>query len=81
MYSLQFLLGLTEKRNQVTTVHSKLRKQPKNVFSAQKLQKKRIFERVAQKISQNGSQIRGWHAKRGQNNEVPELFDIFGPTF
>ena len=39
-----------------------------------------IFERDAQKISQNGGQIRVQHEKICQNSEVPELFGNFYPT-
>ena len=42
--------------------------------------KKSIFERGAQKIFQNGGQIRVQHEKISHNSEVPELFGNFGPT-
>ena len=39
-----------------------------------------IFERGAQKIFQNGGQIRVQHEKICQNDKVPELFGNFRPT-
>ena len=51
----------------------------KGVFTP-KMAKKWIFERGAQKIFQNGGQIRVQHEKICQNSEVPELFGNFGPT-
>ena len=48
VYSLQFLLGLTEKRNQVTAVYSK---EPKSAFLPQKWQKNRFLKGVLKKYS------------------------------
>ena len=53
---------------------------PKNAFLPQKLQKKRIFERGALKIFQNGRQIHVQHRKICQNRKVPEFFGNFGPA-
>ena len=59
------------------TVYSE---KPKSAFLPQKLQKKRIFERGALKIFQNGRQIHVQHEKIYQNSEVLELFGNFGPA-
>ena len=77
MYSLQFLLGLTEKN--LPSDNSVLQRAKKCIFTP-KMAKKSIFERGAQKIFQNGGQIRVQHGKICQNSEVPELFGNFGPT-
>ena len=52
----------------------------KKCIFTQKIAKKWIFERGAQKIFQNGGQIRVQHEKICQNSEVPELFGNFYPT-
>ena len=45
-----------------------------------KIAKKWIFEREAQKIFQNGGQIRAQHEKICQNSEIPKFFGNFDPT-
>ena len=44
-----------------------------------KIAKKWIFEKEAQKIFQNGGQIRVQHEKIYQNREIPKLFGNFDP--
>ena len=52
----------------------------KKFIFIQKIAKKWIFEREAQKIFQNGGQICVQHEKICQSSEILKLFGNFDPT-